>query len=261
MNTSPLQIFRSVIFALFLRELKTRFGESRLGYAWIVLEPMLHIVMLLVIFSVFSNQMMPQVPFSLFLITGLIPFFLFKHIAMALMGSIPANLALFSYKPVKPFSVYITRTILEVLIYGAIFGLILVVFWWFSLVPFSIAFPLELIGTTVLIILFSVSIGIALSVLVHKFESLRMLVNIAFTLLYFLSGIMYPLWVIPSEYLRYLQYNPLLHLIEMFRESFFSYYPQVEGISLTLPFWTILVMGYIGMWFYTKRESLLRSST
>lgn len=261
MRNRSFAIFTTVIFALFLRELKTRFGESRLGYAWIVLEPMLHIVMLLIIFSVFSNRMMPQVPFSLFLITGLIPFFLFKNIAMALMGSIPGNLALFSYKPVKPFAVYITRTILEVLIYGTIFGFILVVFWWFALAPFSIAFPLELIGITLLIIMFSVSIGIALSVLVHKFESLKMLVKIVFTLLYFVSGIMYPLWIIPSEYLRYLQYNPLLHLIEMFRESFFSYYPQIEGVSISLPLWTILIVGYIGMWFYTKRESLLRSST
>lgn len=253
--------FRSVVLALFIRELKTRFGESRLGYAWVIIEPMLHIVMLLVIFSVFRNQMMPQVPFSLFLVTGLIPYFLFQHIANALMGSIPANLALFSYKPVRPMAVYVTRTILEVLIYSAIFGIILIGFWWFDIAPVQIGFPLELLGVSALIVLFSITVGIALSVLIHKVPSLKMAVKIMFTLLYFLSGIMYPLWIIPSQYLQYLEYNPMLHLVEMFREAFFIYYPHVEGISYALPVWTILIVGYIGMWFYTKREILLRSST
>jgi len=260
-NSSPFQVFRTVIFALFLRELKTRFGESRLGYFWIIIEPMIHIVMLLVIFSVFRSQMMPQVPFSLFLITGLVPYFLFQHIVNALVGSIPANLALFSYKPVKPFAVYVARTFLEVLIYGTIFTLIILSFEWFNIVPVAIGFPLELLGVTALIIFFSMAIGIALSILTHKFPTLKIVIKIALSLLYFLSGIMYPLWIVPSQYLVYLEYNPLLHLVEMFRESFFSYYPHIEGISLTLPIWVILVVGYVGMWFYTKRESLLRSST
>lgn len=254
-------VFRSVVLALFIRELKTRFGESRLGYAWVIIEPMLHIVMLLVIFSVVRDRMMPQVPFSLFLITGLIPYFLFQHIANALMGSIPANLALFSYKPVRPIAVYATRTMLETLIYGTIFGIILLAFWWFDLAPVQIGFPLELFGISGLIILFSVAVGIGLSILIHKFPSLKMAVKIMFMLLYFLSGIMYPLWIIPSEYLVYLQYNPLLHLIELFRESFFSYYPHIEGISCFLPVWSILFIGYIVMWFYTKRETILRSTT
>lgn len=261
MKRNAFIVLKSVIFALFLRELKTRFGESKLGYVWIILEPMIHIIMLLVIFSVFMDRMMPQVPFSLFLVTGLIPFFLFKNIAMALMNSIPANLALFSYKPVTPYAVYMTRTILEVLIYGTIFGLIILAFWWFSLASVTIGFPLQLVGITGVIILFGITVGIALSVLTHKFENLKILVKIVFTMLYFLSGIMYPIWIIPSEYLSLLEFNPLLHLVEIFRESFFSYYPVVNGISLTLPVWTILIVGYIGMWFYTKRQSLLRSST
>lgn len=254
-------IFNSVVFALFIRELKTRFGESRLGYAWVIIEPMLHIVMLLTIFAVFRDRMMPQVPFMLFLVTGLIPYFLFQHIASALMGSIPANLALFTYKPVRPIAVYATRIILEVLIYGTIFGIILIGFWWLDIAQVQIGFPLELLLVSILIVCFSSVVGIALSLLIHKLPSLKIAVKIMFTLIYFLSGIMYPLWIIPSQYLVYLEYNPLLHLIEMFRESFFSYYPHVEGISYTIPLWTILIIGYIGMWFYTKRETLLRSST
>jgi capsular polysaccharide transport system permease protein len=195
------------------------------------------------------------------LITGLIPYSLFQNIVTALMNSIPANIALFSYKPVKPIDVYVTRTILEFLIYGAIFGLIIMFLWGFDIVYISIRHPLELMVITELIVLFSFAVGMVLSILAHQFPSIKIIVKVVFVLLYFSSGIMFPLWVIPSEYLVYLEYNPLLHLIEMFRESFFSYYPAVEGVSVNIPFWTTLVMGYVGMWFYTKRELWLRSST
>lgn len=261
LKSAPFKVFQTVVLALFLRELKTRFGESRLGYVWIILEPMMHIVMLLVIFGVFKDRMMPQVPFSLFLVTGLVPYFLFQHIVNALIGSLPANLALFSYKPVRPIAVYVTRTMLEVLIYGAIFFLILIGFMWFGITSVKLSFPLEMIGITSLIILFSIAVGIALSLLIHKVPTAKIAIKIGLMILYFLSGIMYPLWIIPSEYINYLEYNPVLHLIELFRESFFSYYPHVDGISVLYPVWVTLCIGFVGLWFYTKRETLLRSST
>jgi hypothetical protein len=36
---SPLAVQRAVLFALIVRELRTRFGRYRLGYLWVVLEP------------------------------------------------------------------------------------------------------------------------------------------------------------------------------------------------------------------------------
>lgn len=261
MNKTSLIILQRVVFALFLREIKTRFGETKLGYAWVVIEPMLHILFLVLIFSFLRDRMMPQVPFVLFLITGLIPFFLFKNISKALMGSLKGNVALFAYKPVRPFAVYIARTLLETVIYGAIFGILLGVIWWFDFIPFTITHPLELMGATFAIILFAFCFGIILSLVNHVFPSIKIIVDIIFSLLYFLSGIMFPLWIIPTEYLHYLEWNPMLHLIELFREAFFSYYPHIEGISVSYPLWWMLIMGFIGMWFYTKREAELRSST
>jgi len=48
---TPWQIQKSVVFALFLRELKTRFGAYKFGYVWLLLEPMAHVIVLSLIFS------------------------------------------------------------------------------------------------------------------------------------------------------------------------------------------------------------------
>ncbi|WBA82901.1 hypothetical protein [Endozoicomonas sp. GU-1] len=41
---SSLQIQWAVIHALMVREMKTRFGDYRLGYAWALLEPLFQIL-------------------------------------------------------------------------------------------------------------------------------------------------------------------------------------------------------------------------
>lgn len=116
----------NVIHALFFRELKTRFGANRhLGYLWVVGEPMsitLAITVIVTIIREYHHQVMPEgISIFMFLISGIMPFFMFRSIVTQLMNGTQANLALFAYKPVKPIHVFIARTLLEFCIYFVIF--------------------------------------------------------------------------------------------------------------------------------------------
>jgi capsular polysaccharide transport system permease protein len=205
--------------------------------------------------------MMPQVPFTLFLVTGMIPFFLFRTIISSLMNSAEANKALFAYKPVKPFDTYISRTLLEVLIYSTIFVIILIGLGWLFGFDIMIAHPLELLMNTGLIIVMAFGIGIGCSVLAYKLPLIKLFVKVFLTVLYFISAIMYPLWVLPSKYMEWLLYNPLLHSIELFRESFFSYYPRIDGISMTFPIMVTITTLFLSLWFYQKYKFQLAASS
>ncbi|EJT6891870.1 ABC transporter, partial [Escherichia coli] len=48
---SSFQVLRDVTFGLLIRELKTRFGSYRLGYAWALLDPLLMIGLFSAIFG------------------------------------------------------------------------------------------------------------------------------------------------------------------------------------------------------------------
>jgi tetratricopeptide (TPR) repeat protein len=62
-----------VIHALIIRETRTRFGDSRLGYGWALIEPILHITLLWVMFSLLMHGTPPiGTHFFLFYYTGLI---------------------------------------------------------------------------------------------------------------------------------------------------------------------------------------------
>jgi tetratricopeptide (TPR) repeat protein len=66
---------RRVIRALVIRETRTRFAELKLGYGWALLEPILHIALLSVMFSVLMHGQPPiGRHFFIFYYTGLIQY-------------------------------------------------------------------------------------------------------------------------------------------------------------------------------------------
>lgn len=120
MARSGIEVQRAAVEALFLREIKTRFGKYRLGYFWAILEPTAHLLVMLAIFGYFMHRTMPDISFPVFLINGIIPYFLFSHITSRSISAIEANQGLFNYRPVKPVDTVIARALLESVIYGCV---------------------------------------------------------------------------------------------------------------------------------------------
>ncbi|VFS71038.1 Polysialic acid transport protein kpsM [Kluyvera cryocrescens] len=117
MARSGLEVQQAVIKALFMREIKTRFGKYRLGYLWAVLEPAAHLMVMVGIFGYIMHRTMPDISFPVFLINGIIPYFIFSNITNRSISAIEANQGLFNYRPVKPIDTIIARAILEIAIY------------------------------------------------------------------------------------------------------------------------------------------------
>lgn len=197
---------------------------------------------------------MPQIPFELFLLTGLLPYFVFKNIVFFLMDGADSNKNLFSYKPVKPIDVYISRTILEVVLYTVIFTSLMFLMGWFFDMPTTPSHFLGLFFSFLLLIIFGFSVGLGFALIVKSFKAFRIVVKNIFRVLYFTSGIMYPLWIIPKPYIDWLLFNPIVHLIEIFRESYFANYPHIDHIGYEYPFILTVVLLYIGLWFYYKKR-------
>lgn len=111
-----LQSQRRVIRALIIRETRTRFGDSKLGYGWALLEPMLHIALLSVAFSVLMHGQPPiGSHFFLFYFTGLVPYHIFIHTSSGMAHAIIGNGALLQLPLVTTFDVIAARGLLEII--------------------------------------------------------------------------------------------------------------------------------------------------
>jgi capsular polysaccharide transport system permease protein len=213
-----------VIHALIIRETRTRFGDSRLGYGWALIEPILHILLLSAAFSLLMHGNPPiGTHFFVFYFTGLIPYHVFVHTSTSMMHGITSNGSLLQLPPVKPFDVILARGLLE-------FSTDIVVATSLLAGFAAIGIPAmpEHLGSvaTALIVtaLFGCGVGFVNAVLQTLYRSWDKLWNNATRLLYFFSGIFYVPGMMPDWARDILAWNPLLHAIDWCRAGFFGTY-------------------------------------
>jgi capsular polysaccharide transport system permease protein len=213
-----------VIHALIIRETRTRFGDSRLGYDWPLLEPILHIVLLSAIFSLLMHGKPPiGSHFFIFYFTGLIPYHVFVHTSTSMMHGVTSNGSLLQLSLVSPFDVIISRGLLEFATDIVVAVILLTTFAAFGL-P---AMPDNVWGAANAVIVSSLlgcGVGFINAVLQTLFRSWDKLWNNATRLLYFFSGIFYVPGMMPDWARDILAWNPLLHAIDWFRAAFFGAY-------------------------------------
>lgn len=214
MARSGLEVQQAVIKALFMREIKTRFGKYRLGYLWAVLEPAAHLMVLVGTLGYVMHKTMPDISFPVFLVNGIIPFFIFSNITNRSISAIEANQGLFNYRPVKPIDTLISRAALEIIIYALVFILLM-----FTLALLGESFTSKnIVGLFLiwfLLFVFSCGIGLIFMVVSNTFPETEKFLPIIIKPLYFISCVMFPLHSVPEDYWGYLLWNPIVHAIEL----------------------------------------------
>lgn len=254
---SPLEIQRAVLFALFQRELKARLGGRWLGAFWILLEPVAHVALMMLLLVYVRHRLVPGIPTPLFLVTGVIPFIIFRNISLRVMGSVDANRGLFGYRQVKPIDPLLARALLEIVLYSCVYVLFLAGLGWFLDIQWFPALPLELIGVSAILIALGIGIGLILVVATDDVPQLRVFVRILYMPLYLLSGVIFPVHNFPSHVVDWLAWNPLLHLLEYSRHYFAPHYPLIPQADLAYPAWLALLALALGLSLYRVRRDRL----
>lgn len=256
---SGLAVMGAALHALLMREMQTRFGSYRLGYFWAPLEVMLQMIIYLVVFGAIMQRVLPGMDYSLFLLAGLAPFFMFQRNVTRALGAVEANQGLLMYRAVRHIDVILARCILELVIYFFTFWLLLGLLWAFADIPFSVAhLHIVLIGWAGM---FFLSFGLALIMMMIGFYGgeISKVISIIFTILYFISGIIYSVHMVPEPYLGYLLYNPIVHNIELMRHALSPTYPIHHIDMWYFVKWTVAV-NFLGLLLYKALEKdLIRS--
>ncbi|MFU1912119.1 ABC transporter permease [Bordetella hinzii] len=255
---SALSVNRAVVFALLLREMRTRFGMRRMGAFWILFEPIIHIVAIMLVITVLRGRQLTGFDYPLFVLVGMVPYFLTRNIAIKLMDSVSANRSLFAYPNIRIFDTYVARTLVESALYACVFVIIMLGMWWFLDYDVTIRNPLAFFAILLVGIGMSFGIGLILSVIVEAMPNSRMFVRFLFMPLYFLSCVLVPVWIIPRDLLHWALWNPWLHVLDGLRRSYFDNYPVTAGIGMYYPTIFTVVVIFVGMALYhlRKRELL-----
>lgn len=256
---SSLQIQKSVIFALVLREARARIGDRRLGAVWVLIEPICHLLIFSLLYSQIRGRTISGVEYPVFVLVGMAPFLLYRNTALRLMDSLRENRSLFGYKQIKPLDTYVARVLVEACISGLVYALIVFGFAWWGF-DMSVQNPLMWFATLALGLLFAFSLGMLLALITHALPSLKLIIRMIFFPLYFISGVLIPAAYLPHALMPILLLNPFLHLTELIRGEVLPHYAMVDGISIGYVISFTIVLLFIAMGSYRARRLHLIST-
>jgi capsular polysaccharide transport system permease protein len=250
---TSVEVLKDVVFALFIRELKTRFGAYRLGLVWAFLEPVTFILILTAIRSfrrsggLFGGEAF-TIPFPIFFMLGYVLYQLFSKLLTQGAAAVNANLGLFNYRQVRPIDAILARTLLEMLLFSNVMLTFMLVFRWFGFTA-AIADPLKAAVIFTLLGLFGGGIGMIFCVGQLRFPELGKVIPILTRPLFFISGIFFSMNEIPTQYHKYLLWNPILHAIELMRNACYPSY-NADAVSMNYLAGSALVVVFFGLAMY-----------
>ncbi|WP_430459493.1 ABC transporter permease [Thalassolituus sp. LLYu03] len=255
---SSWQIMADTVFALMIRELRTRFGASRLGYFWAIAEPALQTSVMVVVFSALGRNTLSDVPVALFMLTGILPYKLFSKLLTQLGAAVQSNRGLLSYRQVVPFDPFLTRLIIELATFLIVYFILIAVLAWLGMSALPNDF-LHMIVATLLLILCAFGFGMILCVVQLYWEDVTKLVTIVMTPMMFVSGVFYSASMVPEQYWYLLTWNPIFHAVELSRDAYFSSYVTPIGSWLYLAVCALVCMAGGVIAFRLNRQRFVES--
>src|SRR2546428_2760916 len=206
--------FRELVYFLALRDIKVRYKQTALGVAWVLLQPLLAMGIFSIVFGQ-RGLAANGVPYPLFVVSGLVPWFYFSNATSGASGSIVGNTQLISkvYFPRLAIPLAAVLANLVDLSIGLLLELVL-------LAVFGVGFGWHLVALPVLvalIVLTALGVSVWLSALDVQYRDVRYAVPFLVQVWLFATPVIYSTNDVPDRWRVLLALNPMTGVIEAFR--------------------------------------------
>jgi len=241
--------YRDLIEILTISDLRVKYQSSVLGFAWSLINPLFT---LLILYFVFSRiYQMDESQFVLFLFVGIVTWRFFSNGTTNGMASIVANPGLVQKihipRQVLVFSSVLSSLISSLLEFVVLFCIILIVKVEIS--PTMLLFPLALLLLFVIVY----GLSLALASLYVYYRDLNQVWGVILQAGFFLVPIVYPISVIPEQYLQIYLLNPITVIIEIFRDILiYSTLPPATYVAYAAI--TGIILFFAGQLLFNKLE-------
>ncbi|CCQ89771.1 ABC-2 type transporter [Nitrospina gracilis 3/211] len=243
---------RNTIKALTVREIKVRYVGSLGGLAWSIIHPLVIILVYWMVFSVgFKIQPSSNIPFIVAFLCGFIPWSLFNETLMANTQAIIKNTHL-ATKVVFPTEVLpLVNFLASLITHGIMLVILLGVMIFNGISPtfYNLQFLYYLLPLTIFILGLS-WITSALNVF---YRDVGQVILALLNLWFWLTPIVWMLEMMPEPYSFYLKLNPMVHVVEGYRNSFLHGVPFWQHPGAEIYLWGCSILFFVlGGWVFRR---------
>jgi capsular polysaccharide transport system permease protein len=240
-----------IIWALMLRELATRYGRNNLGFLWVIFEPLVFCVGVLILWRAIRGPYEAGLSVIPFVMCGYMPTILVRHIVMYSLNAVKINGGLLYHKSISVLDLFFARIILEFIGVSLSFAVIFGVLISFGLAPLPANLGLVYEGW---FITGFVGCGMALMVgaISEIVEVVERIIGVTLYILVPLSGTFFLAEWLPPDVRRIALLLPFLNCSEMVRAGVFgpSINPHYDvaytvGCAMVMTFIGLLIVRHV----------------
>lgn len=225
-----------------MREIITRYGREGLGFLWLIGEPLIFCLGVILLWSVIKPEYEHGIKIGPFTMTGYMCLLLMRHLISSLLNGIQANTGLLYHRHVKPFHIYFSRITLEISGTTVAFIIVYTILFFLGQVGLPKNILLLYFGWLILA-WFSSGLALTMAGIALRYDVFERLAQVLTYLLIPMSGAFFMVSFIPPPYRDYFLLIPIPHTVEMVRAGVFgefvktyyqAWYPLIWGLGLNL---------------------------
>jgi len=250
-NLRELWAYRELLYFFTWRDIKVRYKQTVLGFAWAILQPLLMMVVFTLFFGTLARLPSEGIPYPLFSYAALLPWTLFAE-GISRSSNIlvqDANLLQKVYFPrlLLPLSSILSPLVDFAIAFVVLLGLML----YFGYPPSVTMFWLPLF--LLLELALALGVGLWLSAINVEYRDVRYVVPFLVQLWLFASPVVYGTTFVPDRFrVAYGLINPMVGIIDGFRWAILGTAPP--GLPCFASVAIIIVVLISGAFYFRRRE-------
>jgi lipopolysaccharide transport system permease protein len=240
--------FIELTYLLIRRDMVVRYRGTLLGYVWSILNPL---TFALVYFFAFKYIIRIQVDnYAVFLLTGLFPWIWISSAFNNGTAGFVSFQGILKSGYVKPVVVPFLVVVIEFANFvQSLPVLLFLIFVTGTDINISITY---LLAVTILTFVFLISMTYIISAVSLVFRDTTYLVQLVSQMMFFLTPIIYPLSFVPENFIYVYKLNPIVNIIELWRQALYLGNIQLSLFIYPLIFSLILILI---SYFFTNKIS------
>lgn len=236
MNLPKFKMFKykDLFWQLTLRDIKSKYKQSLLGYSWVILVPLINLTVLSIVFTFVFKVPTGPVPYPVYLFTALVPWLFMSNAIVAATGSVLANSSLVTkiYLPreILPLSAVASKLVdlfLTVLILG------------FFMIFFKVPFHTTILFVPIILfmqLMLITGISFILSASNVFYRDIEHAIGVILGVWMYLTPVVYSPDLIPKDLKIFFYLNPMSGIIDAYRATI------LYGV---IPFWPAFLYSSI----------------
>ena len=251
LNLRGIWEYRELLLFLAWRDLKARYAQTTIGFAWAIVQPVAMMLLFTLVFGKFAKLPSDGVPYPLFAYAALLPWGYFSRSLDKSSFSVVAESNLISKVYFPRIIVPISAMLVGLVDFAIAFLLLLVLMAFYGVMPSWVVLfmPMFLLLT----MLTSLAVSLWLAAMFVRFRDIAAAMPLVTQIWMFGSPVVYPASLVPEQWKWLYNLNPMAGVIEGFRWTLLGTPPPgLDRIVVTVVFVSAILL--LGMSYFNRVE-------